>query len=137
MITKELNNLINEASAYSNYSTSWSPTTSSSKDVYEGKYNSTTLNDWINTYINTTTTSPDGITWTSPYVSTSTSSISTDIQILENQVNDLCAKNSRLENDVAMLKCEKEQLKTKNDDLNKRLNQLEAIVRTFIAGIEE
>lgn len=137
MITKELNNLINKANAYSNYSTSWSPTTSSSKDVYEGKYNSTTLNDWINTYINTTTTSPDGIAWTSPYTTTSTSSISTDIQILENQVNDLCAKNSRLENDVAMLKCEKEQLKTKNDDLNKRLNQLEAIVRTFIADIEE
>jgi len=137
MISNKLNNLINEANAYANYSSSWSPTTSSAKDTYEGKYNSTTLNDWINTYINTTTTSPDGITWTSPYVSTSTSSMRADIDALESQINELSVKNKRLEDDIAMLKYERDQLKNQNCAFEERLKQLDAIVRALLDSIEE
>lgn len=137
MITEKLNNLINEANAYSNYSSSWSPITSSSKDAE--KYNKISTGDWINTYINTTTTSPDGITWTAPYVSTTstTSSITADIDDLATQIDILNHKITTLEVDNNMLKWERDQLKAQNDAFETRLKQLEALVRTVIANIEE
>ena len=137
MITEKLNNLINEANAYSNYSSSWSPITSSSKDVE--KYNKISTGDWINTYINTTTTSPDGITWTAPYVSTTstTSSMALDIDMLKAQIDDLTNKVGQLETDNNMLKTEKNQLIAQNCALETRLKQLEALVRTIIENIEE
>lgn len=137
MITEKLNNLINEANAYSNYSSPWSPITSSSKDVE--KYNKISTGDWINTYINTTTTSPDGITWTAPYVSTTstTSSMALDIDMLKAQIDDLTNKVGKLETDNNMLKTEKNQLIVQNCALETRLKQLEALVRTIIENIEE
>ena len=137
MITEKLNNLFNEANAYSNYSSSWSPITSSSKDVE--KYNKISTGDWINTYINTTTTSPDGITWTAPYVSTTstTSSMALDIDMLKAQIDDLTNKVGQLETDNNMLKTEKNQLIAQNCALETRLKQLEALVRTIIENIEE
>lgn len=137
MITEKLNNLINEANAYFNYSSSWSPITSSSKDGE--KYNKISTGDWINTYINTTTTSPDGITWTAPYVSTTstTSSMASDIDMLKVQIDDLTNKVGRLETDNNMLKAEKNQLIAQNCVLETRLKQLEALVRTIIENIEE
>lgn len=135
MISNKLNNLINEANAYANYSSSWSPITSSSKDV--GRYDSISTSDWINTYINTTTTTPDGITWTSPYVLTSTSSISADIDALEIQINELNNKVKTLENDNNMLKYNRDQLIAQNLAFEERLKQLEAMVRALINDIEE
>ena len=137
MITEKLNNLINEANAYFNYSSSWSPITSSSKDAE--KYNKISTGDWINTYINTTTTSPDGITWTAPYVSTTstTSSMALDIDMLKAQIDDLTNKVGRLETDNNTLKAEKNQLIAQNDAFETRLKQLEALVRTVIENIEE
>lgn len=134
MISNQINTLLNELN-----SSTWNSVISTSKNSIMD-YNTTSTTNWSNGYINTTTSSPDGITWTAPYVYPTTSAVSStklDVDMLQSQVDELNNKVKTLEYDNMRVKAENNQLKSQNSAFEARLKQLEALVRTVIENIEE
>lgn len=133
MISNKINTLLNELN-----SSTWNAITSTSKNSIMD-YDTTSTANWSNGYINTTTSSPDGITWTAPYIYPTTGAVSStklDVDMFQSQVDELNNKIKRLEDNNNMLKAENNQLRSQNDTFEARLKQLEALVRTVVENIE-
>lgn len=134
MISNQINTLLNELN-----SSTWNSVISTSKNSIMD-YDTTSTTNWNNGYINTTTSSPDGITWTAPYIYPTTGAVSStklDVDMLQAQVDDLNSKIKTLEYDNNRFKAENNQLKSQNNAFEARLKQLEALVRAIIENIEE
>lgn len=129
MISNKINTLLDELN-----SSNWNSVLSSSKNAIMD-YNTDSTTNCSNTYTNTTTSSPYGIDWSSPYIYTSTTKLDSDM--LQSQIDELNNKIKTLECDNERLKAENNQLKSQNNAFEARLKQLEALVRTAIENIEE
>lgn len=133
MTSNKINTLLNELN-----SSTWNSVISTSKNSIMD-YDTTSMTNWSNGYINTTTSSPDGITWTAPYVYPTTSAVFStklDVDMFQSQIDELNNKIKILECDNERFKAENNQLKSQNNTFEARLKQLEALARTVVENIE-